>query len=236
MSHPRGEGRQQQTSILVVDDDPHMLHYVRDALVAAGYVPVLTGDPREVADLVSTHKPQLVLLDLVLPETDGIELMQSIPALGDRPVIFISGYGRDEMIARALELGAADYIVKPFSPTELTARVRAALRRRTGAEPFVLGDLAIDYEQRRASVAGRTVRLTATEFELLRVLSVNAGRVLTCDSLLRQVWTRRESANVMLLRSVMKRLRQKLGDKAARPTYIFTERGFGYRMPRPGDS
>ena len=236
VSHPRGEGRQQQTSILVVDDDPHMLHYVRDALVAAGYVPVLTGDPREVADLVSTHKPQLVLLDLVLPETDGIELMQSIPALGDRPVIFISGYGRDETIARALELGAADYIVKPFSATELTARVRAALRRRTGAEPFVLGDLAIAYEQRRVSVAGRSVRLTATEFELLRVLSVNAGRVLTCDSLLRQVWTRRESANVMLLRSVMKRLRQKLGDKAARPTYIFTERGFGYRMPRPGDS
>ena len=236
VSHPRGEGRQQQTSILVVDDDPHMLHYVRDALVAAGYVPVLTGDPREVTDLVSTHKPQLVLLDLVLPETDGIELMQSIPALEDRPVIFISGYGRDETIARALELGAADYIVKPFSATELTARVRAALRRRTGAEPFVLGDLAIAYEQRRVSVAGRSVRLTATEFELLRVLSVNAGRVLTCDSLLRQVWARRESANVMLLRSVMKRLRQKLRDKAARPAYIFTERGVGYRMPRPGDS
>ena len=209
-----------------------MLHY----LVSAGYAPVVTGDPREVADLVSTHRPQLVLLDLVLPQTDGIELMQRIPALGDRPVIFISGYGRDETIARALELGAADYIVKPFSPTELTARVRAALRRRTGAEPFVLGDLAIDYEQRRVSVAGRAVRLTATEFELLRVLSVNAGRVLTCDSLLRQVWARRESANVILLRSVMKRLRKKLGDKAARPAYIFTERGVGYRMPRPGDS
>ena len=236
VSHPRGEGRQQQTSILVVDDDPAMLHYVRDALVSAGYAPVVTGDPREVADLVGTHKPQLVLLDLVLPETDGIELMQRIPALEDLPVIFISGYGRDETIARALELGAADYIVKPFSPTELTARVRAALRRRTGAEPFVLGDLAIDYEQRRVTVAGRAVRLTATEFELLRVLSVNAGRVLTCDSLLRQVWARRESANVMLLRSVMKRLRQKLGDKAARPAYIFTERGVGYRMPRPGDS
>jgi len=121
----------------------------------------------------------------------------------------------------------------------LTARVRAALRRRAGAEPFVLGDLTIDYEQRRVSVAGRAVRLTATEFELLRVLSVlsvNAGRVLTCDSLLRQVWARRESANVMLLRSVMKRLRQKLGDKAARPAYIFTERGVGYRMRRPADS
>jgi len=113
----------------------------------------------------------------------------------------------------------------------LTARVRAALRRRAGAEPFVLGDLTIDYEQRRVSVAGRAVRLTATEFELARVLSVNAGRVLTCDSLLRQVWARRESANVMLLRSVMKRLRQKLGDKAARPAYIFTEREVRGRLP-----
>ena len=235
-SDPAGEGRKQQASILVVDDDPAMLHYARDALVSAGYVPVVTGDPREVADLVSTHKPQLVLLDLVLPETDGIELMQSIPALQNLPVIFISGYGRDETIARALDLGAADYIVKPFSATELTARVRAALRRRTGAQPFVLGDLSIDYEQRRVSAAGRAVPLTATEFELLRVLSVNAGRVLTCDSLLRQVWARRESANVMLLRSLMKRLRRKLGDKAARPAYIFTERGVGYRMPRPGDS
>ena len=235
-SDPAGEGRKQQTSILVVDDDPAMLHYARDTLVSAGYVPVVTGDPREATDLISTHKPQLVLLDLVLPETDGIELMQRIPALEDLPVIFISGYGRDETIARALDLGAADYIVKPFSATELTARVRAALRRRTGAQPFVLGDLSIDYEQRRVSAAGRAVPLTATEFELLRVLSVNAGRVLTCDSLLRQVWAKRDSANVMLLRSLMKRLRRKLGDKAARPAYIFTERGVGYRMPRPGDS
>ena len=124
--------------------------------------------------------------------------------------------------------------MKPFSPTELTARIRAALRRRAGAEPFVLGDLAIHYEQRRVSVAGRAVLLTATEFELLRVLSVNAGRVLTYDSLLRQVWAGRESANVMVVRTVVKRVRRKLGDRAARPAYIQTERGVGYRMPRPG--
>ena len=172
--HSAGEGRKQQTSILVVDDDPKALRYVRDALVADGCAPVVTADPRDVADLIRTHKPQLVLLDLVLPKTDGIELMQGIPALKDLPVIFISGYGRDETIARALELGAADYIVKPFSPTELTARIRAALRRKAGAEPFVLGDLAIHYEQRRVSLAGRAVQLTATRFEPLRVLSVNA--------------------------------------------------------------
>ena len=226
----------EQTSILVVDDDPHMLRYVRDALVAAGYAPVVTGDPRGVAELIGAHKPQLVLLDLVLPETDGIELVQRIPALEDLPVIFISGYGRDDTIARALDLGAADYIVKPFSPTELTARIRAALRRRAGAEPFRLGDLTIHYEQRRVGVSGRAVQLTATEFELLRVLSVNAGRVLTYDSLLRQVWVGRDSGNVMLVRAFVKRLRQKLGEDAARPAYIFNERGVGYRMPGAGDS
>ena len=234
--HSAGERRKQQTSILVVDDDPKVLRYVRDALVADGCAPVVTADPREVADLIRTHKPQLVLLDLVLPKTDGIELMQSIPALEDLPVIFISGYGRDETIARALELGAADYIVKPFSPTELTARIRAALRRKAGAEPFVLGDLAIHYEQRRVSLAGRAVQLTAREFELLRVLSVNAGRVLTYDSLLRQVWTGRDTANAMMVRAVVKRVRRKLGDTAVRSAYIFTERGVGYRIPRPGDS
>ena len=124
----RRKGREGRR-ILVVDDDPKTLRYVRDALTAAGYSPLVTGDPREVADLVRTKKPHLVLLDLMLPATDGIELMERLPELSDLPVIFISAYGRDETIARALESGAADYIVKPFSPTELAARVQAALRR-----------------------------------------------------------------------------------------------------------
>ena len=127
----------------------------------------------------------------MLPGTDGIQLMQTVPELADLPVIFISGYGRDETIARALEAGADDYIVKPFSPTELTARIRAALRRRAGPVPFALGDLAIDYDQRRVTVAGRRVELTATEYELLRVLAQEAGRVLTHETLLRRVWAGR---------------------------------------------
>ena len=113
-----------RTPILVVDDDPQMLRYVRDALAAGGYAPLLTGNPEELPGLVRTHRPRLVLLDLRLPGTDGIELMERIPELGDLPVIFISAYGSDETIVRALDAGAADYIVKPFSPTELTARVR----------------------------------------------------------------------------------------------------------------
>ena len=223
------------TPILVVDDDPQALRYVRDALSAAGYAPVVTGDPGEVSRLLKTKKPQLVLLDLLLPGTDGIELMQRVPAMADRPVIFISGYGRDETIARALETGADDYIVKPFSPTELVARVQAALRRRAEPEPFLLGDLAIHYEHRRVTVAGRPVTLTATEYELLRVLSLSAGRVVTSDALLRQAWGGRESANPKVLRAFVKTLRRKLGDDAARPAYIFNERGVGYRMAEPDD-
>ena len=165
--------------ILVVDDDPETLRHLRNTLAEAGYAPLVTGDPGAVARLIQTEKPQLVLLDLMLPGTDGIELMQTVPELADLPVIFISGYGRDETIARALEAGADDYVVKPFSPTELTARIRAALRRRSNPVPFVLGDLAIDYDRRRVSVAGRPVTLTPTEYELLRVLAQGAGRVLS---------------------------------------------------------
>ena len=170
----------------------------------------------------------------MLPGTDGIELMERVPGLSDVPVVFISGYGRDETIARALEAGAEDYIVKPFSPTELVARVRAALRRRAEPDSFVLGDLAIDYDRRRVSVGGRAVTLTATEYDLLRALSLRAGRVSTYEALLRQVWSGR-SGDAKIVRAYVKRLRRKLGDDARRPAYILTELRVGYRMPRPDD-
>ena len=158
----------EKARILVVDDDPHTLRSVRDALARAGYAPLVTGEPAELAQILRSEKPRLVLLDLVLPGKDGIELMRETPELSDLPVIFISGYGRDETVAAALEAGAADYIVKPFSPTELKARVRAALRRHEAPEPFVLGALAIDFDRRRATVGGEPVALTPTEYELLR--------------------------------------------------------------------
>ena len=225
-------GGPEETRILVVDDDPQTLRYVRDALLEAGYSPLATGDPQELPRLVEAERPQLVLLDLMLPGTDGIELMEGTPELADLPVIFISAYGRDETIARALKAGATDYIVKPFSPMELTARVQAALRGRAEPEPFLLHDLSIHYEQRRVTVAGRPIELTATEYELLRVLSVNAGRVATYEALLRRVWGAR-AADPKLVRTFVKKVRRKLGDDAARPTYILTERAVGYRMPLP---
>ena len=231
-SRPSRQGSE-RPPILVVDDDPQTLRFVREALARDGYSPVVTGDYREMSRIIREEKPQLVLLDLLLPGTDGIELMENVPELADLPVIFISAYGRDETIARVLERGAVDYVVKPFSATELTARVRAALRSRTEMEPFALGDLAIRYEQREVTVADRPVRLTATEYELLRILSVNAGRVVTYESLIRQLWHGPEPGDSDRVRTFVKQLRRKLGDNPARPVYIQNVRAVGYRMAEP---
>ncbi|MCY4602573.1 MAG: response regulator [Acidobacteria bacterium] len=233
---PRARGAWGEAApVLVVDDDPETLRHVRDALAAAGYAPHVTGEPKEAARLVRTIQPQLVLLDLMLPGRDGIALMQDMPDLAELPVIFISGYGRDETIARALEAGAVDYIVKPFSATELTARVGAALRRRDAAGPFVLGELTLDHVERRVTVAGRVVELTPTEYALLRALSLNAGRVTTYESLLRQVWSERENTDVQAVRNFVKKLRRKLGDDSASPSWVLNVRGLGYRMPSPDE-
>ena len=222
--------------ILVVDDDPQALRFVRGALADAGYEVLVTGDHHDLPALIDAERPYLVLLDLMLPDTDGIELMQRVSQLADQPVIFISAYGRDETIAKALSSGAADYIVKPFSPTELVARIGAALRARAEPEPFALGNLDIRYDERRVTVAGRPVALTATEFALLRALSLNAGRVLTYDALLRQVWGSRETADTDLVRVFIQKLRRKLGDDPKAPAYIFNHRGVGYRMARTLES
>ena len=229
---PRNE--QKKAPILVVDDDPETLRYVRNALTDAGYAPLVTGDFREIAQIVRTMGPKLVVLDLMLPETDGIELMKTVPELANVPVIFISAYGRDETIARALEAGAADYIVKPFSATELSARIGAALRRQAEPEPFTLGALCIHYDEHRVSVDGKPVKLTASEYALLRALSINAGRVLDYRTLVRQVSGKMLDHDAKVaLRALVKNLRRKLGDTGAEPNYILNQRGVGYRMPRP---
>ena len=217
--------------VLAVDDDPQALRYIRDALTKAGYTPIMTGDPRDVPRLLDAEKPDLVLLDLMLPDTDGIELMRDLQADADVPVIFLSMYGQDDIIARAFDMGAADYMVKPFSQTELAARIRAALRRQAGPpDTLSRGDLGIDHAQRQVTLAGQPVQLTPTEYALLYELAANAGRVLTHNALLRRVWGPERTNEPWLLREVIKRLRRKLGESAGDPTYILTESGVGYRM------
>ncbi len=229
------EETSERVRVLAVDDDPNDLRYIRDTLIAAGYAAVVTGDPGETLRLVAEEKPALVLLDLMLPGADGIELMKEILGAADVPVIFLSAYGRDELIATALGTGAADYVVKPFSPTELSARIAAALRRREAPEPaapYVVGDLTIDYVQRRVTLAGEPVDLLPLEYRLLVELSFSAGRTLTYEHLLDRVWRERSGDDLRPMRTIVRRLRIKLGDDADNPAYIFTERHVGYRMPR----
>ena len=225
----------QRLRVLAVDDDPQALRYVSDALTKAGYTPIVTGDPEEALRLVGGEKPDLVLLDMMLPGTDGIELMKDILETAEVPVIFLSAYGQDQLVARALDMGAADYVAKPFSPTELAARIRAALRRRAASEPsepYVLGGLVVNYGERQATLAGRPLQLMAIEYRLLAELSANAGRVLTYEHLLQRVWGEKSNSDVPAMRTIVSSLRRKLGDDADSPTYIFTEPRVGYRMPK----
>ena len=235
---PASQRSQEETEeavrVLAVDDDPQALRYVRDILVRAGYDPLVTGGPQEALRLMEEERPQMVLLDLMLPDADGVELMQSILEIDDVPVIFISAYGREDLVARAFDMGAVDYVVKPFSPTELAARIRAALRRRAAAEPlepYVHGDLTLDFTQRQATLGGQPVRLLALEYRLLAELAAHAGQVLTYQRLLERVWGRRGAGDLRPMRTVVGRLRRKLGDDADHPTYVFNEPRVGYWVP-----
>ena len=237
---PRSRRRRSKTRerprVLCVDDDPQTLRYVRDALTKAGYAPVVTGDPEEVSRLMAEETPRLVLLDMMLPGSDGMELMKDIREVSDAPVIFLSVNGQEEVVARAFDMGAADYVVKPFSPTELAARIRAALRKRAApelaqpSEPYVRGDLTVDYAQRRVTVAGNPVELTDIEYRLLVELSVNAGRALTHERLLQRVWGPDKGEDSGPVRNIVKRLRRKLGEDASNPAFIFAVPRVGYRM------
>ncbi|MXY44735.1 MAG: response regulator, partial [Dehalococcoidia bacterium] len=229
------EEEKELVRVLAVDDDPQALKYIRDILSQSGYAPIVTGDPEDVLRLMEEERPHLVLLDLMLPETDGIELMKDILDKADMPVIFLSAYGREELIARAFDMGAVDYVVKPFSPTELAARIRAALRRQAASEPsepYTFGELTIDYANRSVTLAGRSVQLVAMEYRMLAELSANAGRVLTYEHLLDRLWREKTNDDVRPMRTIVSKLRRKLGDDSGNPTYIFTEARIGYRMPK----
>ena len=193
----------------------------------------MTGDPEEAVGLAELTDPHLILLDMLLPGTDGLELMEKVLEKSDVPVIFLSVYGQEETIAKALDAGAVDYVVKPFSPTELTARIRAAMRGQSGLEPqepYRQGEMEMDYAERIVTIGGRRCQLTGIEYRLLAELSANAGRVLTYEHLLRRVWGVPGDSDVRPMRTIVSNLRRKLGDDADNPTYIFTEPRIGYRM------
>ncbi len=230
--------RTDRIRILVVDDDPVSLRYVRDILSKAGFDPVVTADPGETLRFVKEKKPHLILLDLMLPGSSGIDLMHDIFSVASVPIVFLSAYSQEDIVARAFDMGAADYVVKPFSQTELLARIRAALRNQEvfpPSTPYVFKGLVVDFAERSVTLAGSSVRLKPMEYRLLAHLSASAGRTLTYDHLMQHVWGLAGALDLRPLRTAVKTLRRKLGDDASNPTYIFTEPRVGYRMARSID-
>lgn len=222
--------------ILVVVEEPQWLRYIRDTLMEAGYVPVIARDAGDALRLLVKERPGLALVDLSLSGGGALELMGSIRAASGVPVLLMSGYGRDRVMESALEAGAADYLVRPFAPTELVARVGAALRRGIEFDEtsltgwYELGALVIDYDRREVRVSGELVELTAMEYDLMRELSSNAGRAVAYDQIIRRVWRRGGMGQRGLVRSMVKNIRRKLGDDVASPSYIITVPRVGYRM------
>lgn len=224
--------------ILVVEDDLSTLRHIRQALFNEGYTLTVTADPAEVARLVTDEKPQLALLGPVVHGPAGVDLMTRLSDIADVSVIFLSEYRDERAISSALDMGAADYLVIPFSATELAARVRAVLRNRRAVQAaipdtFDLGELTINYPTRSASLNGSPLEFTPTEFRLLVELALNMGRVVTLEQLLSRVWPSDSPAGVKSIRTAVKNIRRKIGDNPANPRYIVNQRGVGYRMLDP---
>ena len=221
-----------------MDDEPQVLRLLRKIFEDSGYKMFGTGNPNEMMNLLEMERPHLVLMDLMLPGTSSFELMGRARDVTDVPIIFLSANDQQESIVKALDMGADDYIVKPFSSTELIARVEASLRKRqatgtdTHRQPYCLGDLSINYADRAVTLSDRPVKLSTTEHKPLFELSINAGRVMTHDQILHRVWGLSYSNDAQLIRATMRNLRHKLGDDASNPRYIFTESRVGYRMPK----
>jgi two-component system KDP operon response regulator KdpE len=219
--------------VLVVEDEPQVRRFLRAALTSAGYRLVEAGSVREAEQLAPGHVPDLYLVDLGLPDGDGADLTRRLREWTRAPILVLSARGREEDKVKALDLGADDYLTKPFGVNELLARMRVALRHaqaREAPEAVVeVGPLRIDLARREVTVEGRDVRLTPTEYRLLALLARHAGKVLTHRQILREVWGP-NATEVHPLRVAMVELRKKIEPEPARPRLLVTEPGVGYRL------
>jgi len=222
--------------ILVVEDEPQMRRFLRTALTAQGFRVVEAETAKEGLVGATTQSPEVILLDLGLPDGDGIDLARQVREWSRVPIIVISARGREDDKVAALDAGADDYLTKPFSTGELLARIRVALRHAArladnSPQPvFLLGELRIDLAARHVYVADREVHLTPIEYKLLTVLARHAGKVLTHQQLLREVWGPHHTQDTHYLRVHLAQLRRKIEPKASQPRYLLTETGVGYRL------
>jgi two-component system KDP operon response regulator KdpE len=222
--------------ILLVEDEAQMRTFVRLALTAHGYRVLEVATGQEGLQQAAAHTPDLILLDLGLPDIDGLEITQRLREWSIAPIIIISARGQEEQKVGALDAGADDYITKPFGSEELMARIRVALRHsaRSNQDPAssvaTAGDIKVDYAKRLVFVAEREVHLTPIEYKLIVALMRHAGMVLTHKQLLDQVWGPGHAHQMQYLRVYMAQLRQKLEENPAHPKYLVTEPGVGYRL------
>ncbi|MCL2351413.1 MAG: response regulator transcription factor [Firmicutes bacterium] len=221
--------------ILIVEDEGTISHFMASMLASNGYRSVKAESGKEALAMAASYMPDLLLLDLGLPDMDGIEALKALRLWTDKPVIVVSARGHEREKVEALDLGADDYITKPFGTSELLARIRTALRhsQATGAKEapgaFAVGDLRIDLEKRVVSLSGREVHFTPIEYRLLVLLSRHAGKVLTHDFIIREIWGPYANES-QALRVNMANIRRKIEANPAEPRYILTEIGVGYRM------
>lgn len=224
--------------ILIADDDAPILRLVRTRLQADGYGVVTASNGREAVDLFEEHQPDLLILDVMMPEMDGLEAMRHIRESSNVPIILLTARTGPQDKISGLDSGADDYVTKPFNPDELSARVAAILRRAGGVAPaqqevLVYDNVTIDLSRRAVTVDGEDVRLSRTEWELLHLLAVNAGRVMLHSELLSRIWGPEFRDETYYLRTWVSRLRTKLNDKKAEPELIITYPGMGYRLEPP---
>ena len=222
------------TTVLIVDDEPAIRRFLTSTLEIQGWATVEAEDAAAGIRAVRHHRPELVLLDLGLPDRDGMQLLQDIKATCDAAILVLTSRDDERSKVAALDAGADDYVTKPFSIPELLARMRAALRHRVqeqGGHPTVhAGDLTIDLVHRRVTRAGVEVKLSPKEWAILKVLAIHAGRVVTHGQILQKVWSRASETEQQYLRVYMRQLRQKLEPEPNRPTHLVTEAGVGYRL------
>jgi len=220
--------------VLIVDDERAIRTFLRMTLTAQGYAVFEAATGEEAIASVIANRPDVMILDLGLPDTDGIDVIRRLREWTSLPIIVVSVREQEATKVTALDLGADDYLTKPFGVNELTARLRVVLRRTTqpGEEPvFVNGDLCVDLARRQVTVAGTRISLTPTEYDLLKVLVQHAGKVLTHNQLLQQVWgVASYQEGTHLLRVNISNLRRKIEPDPTRPRYILTEPGVGYRL------
>ena len=221
--------------ILVVDDEPQILRALGTTLRGAGYLVDTAATATEALTAAAANPPEAVIVDLILPDGDGTEVTRELRTWSDAPVIVLSAVGEEREKIAALDAGADDYVTKPFSVDELLARLRAVMRRSPGAQEPVLdiGALRIDVAERSATVDGKRVKLSPHEFDLLRVLAQNQGKLLTHRMLLREVWGPAYQVEAHYLHVYVSHLRRKIEPDPSSPRYLLTEPGAGYRLVDP---